>query len=150
MTLSKNVVKLLMSFAEVFGRYVTSACAVRNWPMKAPIYSLLVRAPDSCLKGCEFESQQEQWENVLLQSQFCVRTLICCLFHTPLLLQWHVKDSGLSAKKCRWQVTPKRAYTLDPTKSEWADYATIQALYGNLSGNELTCNLSGNTQSQLS
>ena len=26
-------------------------------------------------------------------------------------------------KKCRWQVTPKHAYTLDPTKLEWADYA---------------------------
>ena len=29
-------------------------------------------------------------------------------------------------QKCRWQVTPKRAYTLDPMKSEWADYATVQ------------------------
>ena len=25
--------------------------------------------------------------------------------------------------KCRWQVTAKRAYTRDPAKSEWADYA---------------------------
>ena len=29
-------------------------------------------------------------------------------------------------QKCRWQVTPKYAYTLDPVKSEWADYATVQ------------------------
>ena len=29
-------------------------------------------------------------------------------------------------QKCRWQVTPKHAYTFDPTKSEWADYA-VQA-----------------------
>ena len=28
---------------------------------------------------------------------------------------------------CRWQVTRKRAYTLDPTLSEWADYTTVQA-----------------------
>ena len=26
-------------------------------------------------------------------------------------------------QKCRWQVTHKHAYTLDPTNSEWADYA---------------------------
>ena len=30
-------------------------------------------------------------------------------------------------EKCRWQFTPKHAYTLDPTKSEWADYAAVQA-----------------------
>ena len=30
-------------------------------------------------------------------------------------------------QKCRWQVTPKHTYTLGPTKSEWADYATVQA-----------------------
>ena len=29
----------------------------------------------------------------------------------------------------RWQVTPKHAYTLDPTKSEWADYAAVQAVW---------------------
>ena len=31
----------------------------------------------------------------------------------------------------RWQVTPKHAYTLDFTKSELADYATVQAQCGN-------------------
>ena len=36
-------------------------------------------------------------------------------------------------QKCNGQVTPNHAYTLDPTKSEWADYA-VQAQYGNLSG----------------
>ena len=42
------------------------------------------------------------------------------------------------------QVTPEHAYTLDPTRSEWAgDYAAVQAECGNLSGNELTRNLSG-------
>ena len=49
-----------------------------------------------------------------------------------------------------WQVTSKHAYTLDPTKSEWADYTAIQALFGNLSANELTRNSSGNTRSQSS
>ena len=41
-------------------------------------------------------------------------------------------------------------HTLDPPKLEWADYVAVQAECGNLSGNELTCNLSGNTQSQSS
>ena len=46
---------------------------------------------------------------------------------SSVLPQWHVKDPGHSAKMCRWQVTPKHTYTLDPTKSEWVDYATVQA-----------------------
>ena len=53
-------------------------------------------------------------------------------------------------QKCKWQVTPKHIYTLAPTKSEWADYAAVQALFGNLSGNELTRNSSGKTRSQSS
>ena len=47
-------------------------------------------------------------------------------------------------------MTPKHTYILDPSKSEWADYAAVQAECGNLSGNELTQNSSGNTQSQSS
>ena len=54
-------------------------------------------------------------------------------------------------QKCRWQVMPKHAHTLDPTKSEWAEYAAVQAQCGNLSsGNKLTRNLSGNIQPQSS
>ena len=49
-----------------------------------------------------------------------------------------------------WQIAPKHTYTLDPTKSEWADYAAVQAECGNLSGNKLTCKSSGNTQLQSS
>ena len=37
-----------------------------------------------------------------------------------------------------------------PSESDWADYAAVQALCGNLSGNELTCNSSGNTRSESS
>ena len=44
---------------------------------------------------------------------------------TLVLLQWHVRDPGHSVKKCKGQVTPKHAYTLDPTKSEWADDAGV-------------------------
>ena len=53
-------------------------------------------------------------------------------------------------QKCRWQVTPKHAYTLDPMKSEWADCAAVLAESGTLSGNELTRNSSGNTRLQSS
>ena len=53
-------------------------------------------------------------------------------------------------QKCWWQVTPKHAYTLDPSKLDWADYAAVQAECGDLSGNELTRNSSGNTRSQSS
>ena len=35
-------------------------------------------------------------------------------------------------------------------KSKWADYAAVQALCGNVFGNELTCSLSGNVWPQLS
>ena len=68
-------------------------------------------------------------------------------FPYPMLPQWHVKDPGHSAKSTG---APKHAYTIDQSKSEWTDYATIQAECGNLSGNELTRNSSGNTRSQSS
>ena len=38
--------------------------------------SSLVTVPDSWLKGCEFESRQEQRKKFLLKSQLCVLTLI--------------------------------------------------------------------------
>ena len=53
-------------------------------------------------------------------------------------------NSAKFCQKCRWQFTPKHTYTLDPTKSELADYAAVQAWCGNLSGNMFTHNLSGN------
>ena len=53
-------------------------------------------------------------------------------------------------QKFWWQVTPKHAYTLEPTKSEWADYAAVQAECENLSGNELTRKSSVNNRSQSS
>ena len=108
--------------------------------------SLLVRAPDSWSEGCKFESQQEQWENFLLQSQLCVLTLIWCSFH-PRVTAVARKRPRSFCQKCRWQFTPKHAYTFDPKKSEWADYAAVQAECGNLSGNELTRNSLWNTRS---
>ena len=111
--------------------------------------NLLVRVPDLWLKGCEFESWQERRENFLLQSQLGVLIFIQCLF-LPHVTTVARKRSRSICQKCRWQVTPKQAYTLDPMKSEWADYAAVQALSGNLSGNKLTRSLSGSTPSQSS
>ena len=111
--------------------------------------SLLVRALHSLSEGCKFESQQEWRENFLLQSQLCVLTLIRCPFH-PHITALACKRPRSFCQKCRWQVTSKHVYTLDPLKLEWADYATFQADCGNLSGNELTYNSSGNTRSQSS
>ena len=88
--------------------------------------SLLVRMLDSRSKGCEFEFRQERRENFLLLGQLCVLTLIRCPFH-PRVTAMGRKRPRIFCKKCRWQVTPKHAYTLDPTKSEWADYAAVQA-----------------------
>ena len=76
-------------------------------------------------------------------------TLIRCPFH-PRVTAVARKRPRSFDQKCRWQVTPKHAYTLDPSKSELADYAAVQEECENPSGNELTRNTSGNTRSQLS
>ena len=48
------------------------------------------------------------------------------LFVAPRVTAVACKRPRSFCKKCRWQVTPKHAYPLDPVKSEWADY-TVQA-----------------------
>ena len=75
-------------------------------------------------------------------------TFIRCPFH-PLFTAVARKRPGHSAKIAEWQVTPRHAYILDPTKSEWAD-SVVQAQCGNLSGKELTRNSPGNARLQLS
>ena len=76
-------------------------------------------------------------------------TLIRCPFH-PRVTAAARKRPRSFCQKCGWQVTSKHAYALDPAKSEWVDYAVVQAECGNLSGHELTRNSSGNTWSQSS
>ena len=76
-------------------------------------------------------------------------TLIRCPFH-PHVIAVARKRPQSFCQNCRLQVIPKHADTLGPSKSEWAEYATVQAECGNLSGNELTRNLSENTQPQSS
>ena len=83
-----------------------------------------------------------------LQSTLCADSYSVSV--TPLVTTVAGKRPWPFCQKCRWQVTPKHAYHLDPLQSEWADYAAVQAECGNLSRNELTRNSSGNTKSQLS
>ena len=84
-----------------------------------------------------------------LQSQLCVLTFIRCPFY-PRVTAVARKRPRPFCQKCRWQVTPKHAYSHDPSKSEWADYVAVQAECGNLSENELTRNSSGNIRLQSS
>ena len=67
-----------------------------------------------------------------------------------MLWRWHVKDPGHSAKSASGRLHLNTHIPFDPTKSEWADYVAVQALCGNLSGNELTRNLSRNIRPQSS
>ena len=46
---------------------------------------------------------------------------------TPRVTAVACKRPQSLCQKYRRQVTPKHAYTFDPTKSEWADYAAVQA-----------------------
>ena len=72
----------------------TDLCGSHRYSLMS---SLLVKMPGSWSKGCEFEFRHEWWENVLLQSQFCVLTLIWCLFHPHVTPVAH-KEPGHSAK----------------------------------------------------
>ena len=72
--------------------------------------SSVVRAPDLWLKGRGFKSQQEQWENFLLQGRLSV-LLFRYLFH-PHVTAVACKRPWSFCQKCRWQVTAKHSYTL--------------------------------------
>ena len=67
---------------------------------------------------------------------FCL-TLIDCVDSYSMFVPTRVTAVARNrprsfCQKCRWQVAPGPAYTFDPTKSEWADYA-VQVQCGNLS-----------------
>ena len=80
---------------------------------------------------------------------FLVLVLIRCPFHHRVTAVARRRPWSF-CQKCSLQVTPKYSNTLDPMKSEWADYAAVQAECGNLYGNEFTGDLSGNIQQQSS
>ena len=70
------------------------------------------------------------WVPAEAAGEFCFPkfTFLFGVRFNPISPQWHVKDPGHRSfcQKYRWQVISKHAYTLDPTKSKWADQA-VQA-----------------------
>ena len=61
-----------------------------------------------------------------LRTHRSLQTLLRRPFHPRVTAEARKRPRSFY-KKCRWQVTPKRAYTLDPAKSEWADYTAAKA-----------------------
>ena len=84
---------------------------------------IVARVSGWWLKGCKFKSCQEGRESFLFQSEVSVLILVLCLLHSRVFAGAHKRPCSF-CQKCRWQVTPKHAYTLDPTKLELADYAS--------------------------
>ena len=76
-------------------------------------------------------------------------TLILCPFH-PRVTAVARKRPWSFCQKCRSQVTSKHAFTPNPTKSEWADYAAVQTECGNPIRKRAHTQLAGNTRSPSS
>ena len=76
-------------------------------------------------------------------------TLIQCPFY-PCVTAEACKRHWSFCQKCRWQVTIKHTYTLDPVKLVWAHYAAVQAYVGTYLETSSQVTLSGNIQPQLS
>ena len=119
-------------------------CLVRSW-LRVRLVAVL-----STGVACRLERWTHDQKVVSMNPGRSGRKIFFSRVNFVYRLLWHVKDPRSFCQKCRWQVTPKLAYTLDPMKSEWADYDAVQAVCGNLSGNELTRNSSGNTRPQSS
>ena len=79
-------------------------------------------------KDCEFEFRQERRENFSSRVNFLC-WLLFGVHSTPHVTAVARKRLRSFCQKCRWQVTPKHAYILDPTKSGWADNAAVQAVW---------------------
>ena len=111
---------------------------------------MLVRAPDSSSKGCQFESRQKRRQNFLLHSQLCVLTLIPCPFRsTPVLPQWHVKDPCHSAKSAGGRLH-LNTYTPLTQRSQSGLTMLSRRSVGTYWENEFVHNSSGNTRPQSS
>ena len=92
-------------------------------PYKVSVAGVDSRWPDWL--SCRVNTTRR--ENFLLQSSLCVLTFIRCPFHSHVTAVAR-KTPRSFCQKCRWQVTPKHTYALDPTKSEWADHAARHSL----------------------
>ena len=100
----------------------TDLCGSHRYSLMS---SLLVRMPGSWSKGCEFEFRHEWWENVLLQSQFCVLTLIWCLFHPHVTPVAH-KGPGHSAKSAGGRLNLDTHTSL--TQQSWSGMTMLLSL----------------------
>ena len=109
---------------------------------------LVGRALHSRLKGCVFEYLQKQWEKFLLQSELSVLTLPQCPFH-HMLLQWHLKDPGHSAKSAGGRLHLNMYTTLTQWNHNGLTMLSRHCV-GTYQGNKLTCNSSGNIRPQSS
>ena len=76
---------------------------------------LVGRVPDSWLKGGEFESQQE-WQDNFSSQEWTLCALIRCLFHLPMLPQWHIKDPSHSAKSAGGRLL----LNMDTSLTQWS------------------------------
>ena len=101
-TLPLRVWRHLVSLFSCLNHGHSSVTGARNTlPAVSKIYILVIEGRD----------------NFFLQSQLCVLTVIQCLFH-PHVTTVARKRPRSYFQKCRWQVTPKHAHTLDPMKLE--------------------------------
>ena len=85
--------------------------------------SSAVRAPDSWSKGHGFKSQQERWENFLIQGQLPVLISVSVPHRVNAAA---CKRSWSFCQKCRWRVTAKHTCTLYKC---WDDRWQVGTIY---------------------
>ena len=97
-----------------------------------PIVLMWPCAVDGAFKKVASSNPGRSGERIFFSSQLCVLTLTRRPFHPSVTAEARKRPRSF-CQKCRRQVTPQNVYTLDPTKSERADYAAVQAQCGNYS-----------------
>ena len=105
---------------------VLTGCALYEFSLLLAVISCWLECRTRDQKVATSNPGRSGRENFLLQGHLCVLTLIRYPFH-PRATAVARKRHQLFCQKCMWEVMPKHAYTLDPTKSECADYAAVQA-----------------------
>ena len=106
------------------------------------------RVMDLWLKCLRFNTWQE-WQEILFSRVTFLCWPLFSVHSTPLIPQWHIKDPSHSAKSAggRLQIITHTFLT----QQSWSGLtALFRRNFWTSQGNELTCNLSGNTHPQLS
>ena len=86
--------------------------------------SLLVRSRTRDRKAASSNPGRSGGRIFFSRSTFLCWLFNRCPFH-PRVAAVALKRPRSFCQKCNWQVTPNHAYTLDSTKSEWAEYVGI-------------------------